>query len=416
MPQTKPAATNRLALTVVSLVFFLWGFITCLNDILIPHLKSLFTLSYGQSALVQFTFFGAYFVFSLPAGRVVSRLGYQNGISLGLLVAAVGAGLFYPAAAASSFPLFLLALFVLATGITFLQVAANPFVTLLGPEETASSRLNLAQALNSLGTTVAPAFGSILILSATVLGAEELAKLSAPEQAAYRTGQAEAVQGPYLLLAAALLALAAFIYFFRLPSFPKEGGRNQGLASIRRVLKHSHLTLGVAALFLYVGAEVSIGSFLINFIADPAIGNMTETTAAHYVAFYWGGAMVGRFLGSWLLRRVDAGRLLGFAAVGATLFVGAAIALQGPPAIYAIVAVGLFNSIMFPTIFSLGIRGLGSLTEEASSLLIMAIVGGAILPLGHGFLADKIGLQWAFALPLLCYLFIAYYGFRGSRA
>ncbi|RZA09333.1 MAG: sugar MFS transporter [Proteobacteria bacterium] len=415
MPKQAPHPTNTLALGVVSAVFFLWGFITCLNDILIPHLKSLFTLSYGQSALVQFTFFGAYFIFSLPAGKVVSRIGYQKSISLGLGIAALGALAFYPAASLSSFGLFLAALFLLAAGITFLQVAANPFVTLLGPEESAPSRLNLAQALNALGTTLAPAFGSLLILSVAVLSAEEVSKLSEGAKDAYHAAQAQAVQGPYLLLAAALALLAAFIYFFRLPSFTKEQGGG-GLKKIFEALKVSHLSLGVLALFLYVGAEVSIGSFLINFIADPKIGNMSENAAAHYVAFYWGGAMVGRFAGAALLKRFDAGRMLGFAAVIAGALVLAAMLTQGFTAIIFIVAVGLFNSIMFPTIFSLGIRGLGRLKEEGASLLIMAIVGGAILPLAHGFLADQVGLQLAFGLPFLCYLYIAHYGFRGSRA
>lgn len=415
--QKQSTLSNKVAISIVSTIFFMWGFLTCLNDILIPHLKSLFNLNYTESALIQFTFFGAYFIVSIPAGKIVSKIGYKNSISLGLLIAAIGALLFYPAAEFAYYPFFLAALFILASGITILQVAANPYVSLLGPQETASSRLNFAQALNSLGTTLAPQFGSMLILSASVIGANQLAQLNAAAQTAYKAQQAAAVQGPYLFLALILVLLAIAIFLFRLPNFPGDtSSREQAHnTSFTDVLKFKHVFKGVIALFLYVGAEVSIGSFLINFISLPEIGNVSESTAASYMPIYWGGAMVGRFIGAVLLRKFDPGKLLGFAGIAATILLVLTILTNGPFAVWAVVSIGLFNSIMFPTIFSLGIRGLGTKTEKASSLLIMAIVGGAIIPMLHGVLADNLGLHLAFVLPAFCYLYITYYGFKGSK-
>lgn len=417
--QSSDNQKHGLALSVLSVIFFMWGFLTCLNDILIPHLKAVFSLSYAQSALIQFTFFGAYFIVSLPAGKVVSKIGYKLSISLGLFVAALGALLFLPAAQMASYPFFLGALFVLASGITVLQVAANPYVSLLGSEKTAPSRLNLAQALNSLGTTVAPYFGSFLILTSAVLSMDQIASLSLDEQNAYKLQQAQTVQGPYLFLAGVLILLSIFIFLFKLPQFKSHDSKTQAevksqKVSVKEVLSHPHVAMGVLALFLYVGAEVAIGSFLINFLAEAHIGNLSESAAANYIVYYWGGAMVGRFIGSALMQKIDPSRLLGVFALVAALLTAVAIGTEGSFAMWSILAVGLFNSIMFPTIFSLGIRGLGPLTEKASSLLIMAIVGGALIPLAHGVLADHWGLQLAFVLPFACYLFIAYYGFKGS--
>ena len=417
VPQPQPGIssaavpTSRMALVVVTSLFFMWGFLTCLNDILIPHLKATFSLNYAQSMLVQFTFFGAYFLMSLPAGKLVSRVGYKRSIIVGLAIAGLGALLFWPAAQLRVYELFLGALFVLATGITILQVSANPYMTLLGPERTASSRLNLAQAFNSLGTAIAPLFGGLLILSGAVLGATQLAALSAPEQLAYQTQQAQSVQGPYVFLALALFALAVVVWLFRLPAIATAGGTRTSLG----VLRHSHVRFGVAAIFAYVGAEVAIGSFLVNYLSQPEIGAMTEQHATRYVSAYWTGAMIGRFIGSALLLRIDPGKLL-------ALFAGVVVALlaitmtsDGMTAVYSIVAIGLFNSIMFPTIFTLGVAKLGVQTDNASSLLVMAIVGGALVPLAQGALADRIGIQPAFVLPLLCYLYIVFYGLRGSR-
>ncbi|HET7674665.1 MAG TPA: sugar MFS transporter [Gammaproteobacteria bacterium] len=410
------AATNTAAMAVMTVIFFMWGFLTSLNDVLIPHLKAVFALNYAEIMLVQFVFFGAYFVTSLPSGRVVARFGYKNSIVIGLLVAGCGAALFYPAAALPSYPVFLAAFFILASGITLLQVAANPYVSLLGPLRTAASRLNLAQALNSLGTTLAPKFGGLLILSATVLGAAEVAKLPAVQQAAYRAAQAHAVQGPYIGLAVVLMLLALGVFLFRLPD-PGATATKTGAAkpAFREVLKHKHLLFGVIGIFVYVGAEVSIGSFMINYISLPAIGNLPEARAANFVALYWGGAMIGRFIGAALLQKIDPRKLLGIFATIAAILVLTTMASTGFVAVWSIVAIGLFNSIMFPNIFTLGIDRLGPLTDRASSLLIMAIVGGAVIPLLQGVLADHIGVHHAFVLPLACYLYIIFYGFRGSR-
>jgi MFS transporter, FHS family, L-fucose permease len=413
---SRSTATPRVALTVATTIFFMWGFLTVLNDVLIPHLKSVFTLNYAQAMLVQFVFFGAYFVMSLPSGKVLARVGYPAAITIGLVVTGVGALMFVPAAKFASYELFLGALFVLASGITLLQVAANPYVSLMGDPKYASSRLTLAQALNSLGTTLGPLFGGALILSGAVLGTEELARLGAAEQAAYRAEQASLVTGPYLGLAATLFVLAVVVWLFRLPALSEA---TEGVAAARHrvtdVLRFRHVRNGVAAIFLYVGAEVSIGSFLINYLSMPEIGGITEAVAATYVSLYWGGAMVGRFIGSVLMRRLDPRHLLGAFACATVALLALTMLTQGSVALWSVVAIGLFNSIMFPTIFTLGIEKMGGLTDKASSLLIMAIVGGAIVPVLQGLLADRIGIQPAFVLPLLCYLYIAWYGFAGSR-
>ena len=409
--------TNRAAMALAMVIFFMWGFLTSLNDVLVPHLKAVFALDYFHVMLVQFTFFGAYFVMSLPSGHIVSRIGYKHSIVGGLLVAGAGALLFYPAAAMPSFGVFLAAFFTLASGITLLQVAANPYVSLLGPERTASSRLNLAQALNSLGTTLAPKLGGLLILSGAVLTSVELARLPAVDRLAYRAHQAALVQGPYLGLAAVLFLVAVGVYLFHLPALASHGddGAGDGRRTFLDALGHRHLRLGIVAIFVYVGAEVSIGSFLINYISLPDIGGMPQSRAATFVSLYWGGAMVGRFVGAGALQRFSPGKLLGVAALVASALVATTMGTSGMVAVWSVVAVGLFNSIMFPNIFTLGIRRMGALTGKASSLLIMAIVGGAVVPLAQGALADAIGVHRAFGLPLVCYLFVAFYGLNGSR-
>ncbi len=404
-------------MAVATVIFFMWGFLTSLNDILVPHLKSVFSLNYARVMLVQFTFFGAYFIMSLPSGEIVSWLGYKHSIVIGLIVAALGALLFYPAAALPSYGVFLTAFFTLAAGITVLQVAANPYVSLLGPERTAASRLNLAQALNSLGTTLAPKFGGLLILSGVVLGAGELARLSPSEQAAYRVQQAALVQGPYLGLSLVLVALAAGVYLLHLPAvepYASPGDRRDAGGSFLDALAHRHLRLGVIAIFVYVGAEVAIGSFLINYIAQPDIGGVSEARAAGFVALYWAGAMIGRFAGAGVLQRADPRRLLALCASAAAMLVLTTMLTSGFAAVWSVVAVGLFNSVMFPNIFALGVERMGPLTGKASSLLIMAIVGGAVVPLLQGVTADAIGVHQAFVLPLACYLYVIYYGLRGA--
>ena len=405
-----------MALTVITTVFFMWGFLTCLNDILIPHLKAVFELNYTEVMLVQFTFFGAYFLMSLPSGKVVSRLGYRLSIVAGLVVTGIGALLFLPASMAQSYPLFLLAFFVLASGITLLQVAANPYVSLLGPPRLASSRLNLAQALNSLGTTIAPKLGGLLILSVAVLGSADLAKLPAAQQAAYKLQQAHLVQGPYLGIALVLFLLALIVWLFHLPAI--EGAdehADDAQHTFFDALAHARVWFGMIAIFVYVGAEVSIGSFMINYISMPGIGDMPEARAAGFVSLYWGGAMIGRFAGSALLTRIDARKLLCTFAIIAGLLVLTTMLTQGHVAMWSVIAIGLFNSIMFPNIFTLGIEKFGPLAGKVSSLLVMAIVGGAVIPLAQGALADRIGVHHAFVLPLLCYAYIVFYSVRGSR-
>ncbi|WP_426662460.1 L-fucose:H+ symporter permease [Rhodanobacter aciditrophus] len=404
------------ALTITTTVFFMWGFLTALNDSLIPHLKAVFELDYTRAMLVQFTFFGAYFLMSLPSGRLVAHLGFKRGMVAGLAIAGAGAAAFWPAAQWRSYPLFLGALFVLATGITVLQVAANPYVALLGPSRTGSSRLTLAQALNSLGTTLAPLFGGWLILSGTVLGSTQVAALPAAEQLAYRSHEAQSVQGPYLGLALVLVLLAVIVGLFRLPVLAEATEQaDREKHTLLDALRHPHVAFGVLAIFFYVGAEVSIGSFMVNYLALPEIGHISEQQASHYVSLYWGGAMVGRLAGSALLAWLDPRKLLAMFAVIAGALVLTSVLTHGDVAMYSIIAVGLFNSIMFPTIFALGIERLGPLTDKASSLLIMAIVGGALVPVAQGALADAIGIQHAFVLPLLCYAYIVFYGRRGSK-
>ena len=405
----------KLAFAVVTSLFFIFGFITCLNDILVPHLKSLFKLDYTQAALVQFCFFSAYFVASLPAGRIVTRLGYKQGTVLGLLITAVGCVLFYPAAGLQSYNLFLTGLFVLACGITLIQVAVNPYIAVLGPSKTASARLTLAQAFNSLGTTIAPMFGSYLILSAGMKSEAEVQSANAATQTAYKTAQAASVQGPYIGLALALVALAVLVALFRLPKIVGSTSRSSATqAQSRSAWSHRHLILGALGIFCYVGAEVAIGSYLVNFLSLGEVGGMSASEAAKYVSLYWGGAMVGRFIGAVVMRKIKPGKVLAFNALCAAALVLVTMAVSGTLAMYAILAVGLFNSIMFPTIFTLAIEGLGESTAQGSGILCMAIVGGAIIPLLQGTLADRMGLHHSFVLPVICYLFIVHYGLRGS--
>lgn len=384
------------ALVSLTSLFFMWGFITCLNDILIPYLKAAFNLSYTQAMLIQFCFFGAYFVISIPAGSLVSKIGYQKGIVTGLAIAGVGCLMFYPAASLGIYSVFLGALFVLAAGITILQVSANPYVSALGPQRTASSRLTMTQAFNSLGTTVAPFFGAMLIFAGSSNN---------------QVSDASAVQLPYILLASALFILAITFFFLSLPEIqqPKEQS-----SADTNAWQHRHLKLGALAIFIYVGAEVAIGSFLVNFLHQPDIAGFNEAQAAKYIAYYWGGAMLGRFIGALVMQKIAAGKVLAFNSVMAIGFVSLAIISSGSLAMWSLLAVGLFNSIMFPTIFSLAIKDLGTSTSQGSGILCLAIVGGAIIPLMQGVLADSIGLQLSFILPAVCYAYIAYFGLKGS--
>jgi len=403
----------RRPLAMVTTLFFMWGFLTSLNDILIPHLKTVFDLNYAKAMLIQFAFFTSYFVFSLPSGKLIDKVGYKKAMVAGLFTMGIGALLFLPAASVPSFPFFLTALIVLAAGMTILQVSANPYVAILGPEKTAASRLNLAQAFNSLGTTIGPKLGGMLILSGAPLAAGAIAAMSAPQLQAYRVEQASSVKMPYLVFALALMALGVAIALFKLPAIASVEQRSGVVHD--SIWRHTHLILGAIGIFVYVGAEVSIGSFLVNYFSQPDIGNISELAAAGLLSFYWGGAMVGRFIGSALQQKIAANKILGVAAIVAALLVITSMLTFGHVAMWTIIAVGLFNSVMFPTIFTLGIEGLGPLTGDGSGLLVAAIVGGAIIPELQGIIADRIGIHHAFFLPILCYIYIAYFAFVGSQ-
>lgn len=394
------------ALISLTSLFFIWGFITCLNDILIPHLKAVFELSYTQAMMVQFCFFGAYFLVSIPASLLIKKVGYQQGIVVGLLTAAAGCVMFFPAASLHSYAIFLLALFVLASGITVLQVSANPYVSILGKAKTASSRLTMTQAFNSLGTTIAPFFGALLIL-------DQAAKTLTINE------QALAVQTPYLVIAGTLFSLAVLFTFIKLPIISTDDNKapnSQEQKATGHAWQFRQLRLGVIGIFFYVGAEVSIGSFLVSFLAEPSIAGLAESQAAHYIAYYWGGAMIGRFIGAVVMQKISAGCVLAFNGVAAIAMLLVAIFFDGKVAMWSILLVGFCNSIMFPTIFSLAVTGLGKYTSQGSGLLCLAIVGGAILPLLQGVLADNVDIQFSFFLPLLCFVYIVFYGISGFKA
>lgn len=388
----------KIAFALMTSLFFMWGAIVSLNDILIPHFKGLFNMNYTETMLIQFSFFGAYFLMSIPASIVIGKVGYKNGIVTGLIIVGVGCLIFLPASWIISYPLFLFGLFTMATGNVFLQVVANPYVSILGPSETASSRLNLAQGINSLATTLAPLFGAFIILGNYDTVAEGAA----------------AVQGPYIGLAVFAFIVAGIFAFAKLPTVIKEKGKKiKG-----NVLKFRQLRLGVIALTLYVGAEVAIGSFIVNFLGEPYIAGLEEKTAATYIPLYWGGLMVGRFAGSAILQKVSAQKVLLIAAIASFILVGVTIIETGFVSMWAMLGVGLFNSIMWSNIFAMSIDGLGEYTTKASGILVMAPVGGAIFPLLQGILADMpmVGLHLSYILPLICYLFIIYYAVNGYKA
>jgi FHS family L-fucose permease-like MFS transporter len=407
-----PQTTNKAALSVVTTLFFMWGFLTALNDILIPHLKPIFDLNYAQAMLIQFAFFSSYFIFAIPSGKIIDVVGYQRAMVIGIFTLGLGAFLFIPAAMVASYPLFLGALIVLAAGMTVLQVSANPYVAILGPPRTASSRLNLAQAFNSLGTTIAPYLGGLIILSA-VPSMDEIRHMAPDVLQAFRVHQASSVKLPYLGLGLIAMILGVAIALFKLPVI-SSAEHHKGEVT-ESIWKYRHLILGVIGIFAYVGAEVSIGSLMVNYFSQKEIGNISEKVAAGYVSFYWGSAMVGRFIGSAMLQKLRTNLVLGTAAVVAFILVCISMLTFGHLAMWSIIIVGLFNSVMFPSIFTSGIHQLGPLTSKGSTYLIMAIVGGAILPVLTGVLADRIGVHHSFILPAICYLYIVYYGYVGSK-
>jgi FHS family L-fucose permease-like MFS transporter len=418
------SVTDGRAMTVAMILFFMVGFLTCLNDIIIPHLKSIFELNYMQAMLVQFAFFSSYFVFSYPGGRCVDWLGYKKTMVLGLMTMAAGAAGFIPASYVASFPVFLGALILLAAGMTTVQVAANPYVTIIGPSSTASSRLNLAQAFNSVGTFIAPFVGGLLILrGAPQITSTVLHSMNSVAHQSYRQAQASSVRLPYAGMALLLALLATALGLLRLgrPSSgrtqPVHHSREGVLTQITRqeIWHHPWLLCGALGIFTYVGAEVTIGSLLVNYMGLPQVAGLREQTAANYLMFYWGGAMIGRFIGSAILQRVNTGLLLCVFAVGASVLVLTSILSSGRLAMDAMLGVGFFNSIMFPSIFTLGIQDLGPLTSKGSSLMIASIVGGALVPLATGRLADRIGLQPSFIVTVICYAYIALFAAAAIR-
>ena len=390
----QPQGKQTFAFIAMTCLFFFWGFITVLNDILIPFLKESFDLNYTQAMLVQFCFFGAYFIVSPFAGRIIDKVGYQQGIVLGLLTTASGCLLFYPSAGFHSYALFLFAFFVLAAGITVLQVAANPYVAALGSEKTAASRLNLAQAANSFGTTVGPLVGSALILGVVAT-------------------DASAVQMPYVMLGGLLVAAALVFRSIKLPVL--EHVESQESDSDDSVWNYRHLVLGALAIFLYVGGEVSIGSFLVNYFSEESIAGLSTADAGEMVAYYWGAALIGRLVGAALMNYIAATKYLAVNALIAMVMILVSMNTTGSVAMWSILAVGFFNSIMFPTIFTLAVNGLGSMTSKGSGLVCQAIVGGALVPLIQGFAADTVGIQMSFAVPLVCYIYIGWYALRGAQ-
>jgi len=429
MSQKKSYQSSFISVTIL---FFLWGFITVLVDSLVPRLKEVFEMSYAKTVLVQFAFFTAFFVISLPAGAILTKIGYKKGIVLGLVIMAIGCLLFYPAAEYRNFNVFLVGYFTLAAGITVLQVAANPYVALLGSEDGASSRLNLSQAFNSLGTTIAPVVGALFLLSDSVKTSEEISLLNNTDKASYYAAEAATVQTPFLFIAAFIGILALTFSFIKLPKVMEESPKGGYLA----LLKNKMMMLGALGIFVYVGAEVAIGSFLVNYFDDMNLAviiaenqtmmNIANTIASTFnktfsnsdpksllgifIIFYWGGAMIGRFIGAYLTKIMSPGRVLSIFALLAIALIAISINTVGLLSMWSILAVGLFNSIMFPTIFTLTLEGLGDLKAQASGLLCMAIVGGAIIPFAFGSLIDGFGFKTAFILTMICYGYILYYG------
>ena len=429
MSQKKSYQSSFISVTIL---FFLWGFITVLVDSLVPRLKEVFEMSYAKTVLVQFAFFTAFFVISLPAGAILTKIGYKKGIVLGLVIMAIGCLLFYPAAEYRNFNVFLVGYFTLAAGITVLQVAANPYVALLGSEDGASSRLNLSQAFNSLGTTIAPVVGALFLLSDSVKTSEEINLLNSTDKASYYAAEAATVQTPFLFIAAFIGILALTFSFIKLPKVMEESPKGGYLA----LLKNKMMMLGALGIFVYVGAEVAIGSFLVNYFDDMNLAviiaenqtmmNIANTIASTFnktfsnsdpksllgifIIFYWGGAMIGRFIGAYLTKIMSPSRVLSIFALLAIALIAISINTVGLVSMWSILAIGLFNSIMFPTIFTLTLEGLGDLKAQASGLLCMAIVGGAIIPFAFGSLIDGFGFKTAFILTMICYGYILYYG------
>ena len=403
---------NRV-LSLLTSLFFTWGFITVINNTLLPHLRSVFDLNYTQTTLIESVWFIAYFFASIPSARLIERIGYQKSMIWGLGMMAFGAFMMIPAAQLPSYGLTLVALFVIACGITLLQVSANPYVAVLGSPETASSRLNLVQAFNSLGATLAPLFGAYLILGRSASGTAEAGHVMTQAE---KLADAHAVQLPYLIVAGVLVVLALLISRFPMPAMHHSSTARVSVTERKKMSlwRHRNLVLGIPAIFIYLIAEIGVGNLFINFTGQPEIGGLSHEQGAHYLFLLWGGMLVGRFIGAWAMRRTTAERVLAFCAVGAFIVMMVAALGTGHTAMWALISVGLFHSVMFPTIFTLGIKDLGPLTEEGAGLLIMAIAGGALVVV-QGWLADTVGLQRSFLLTAACELYVLFYAMWGSK-
>jgi FHS family L-fucose permease-like MFS transporter len=394
-------------------LFFIFGGITSLNDVIIPKLKELFTLNYTQAMLIQFCFFTAYLVIGIPGAQLVKKIGYMRGAVVGLLTMMVGCLLFIPASATATYGLFLLALFVLASGVVVVQVVSNPLISLLGPAKTVHSRLTFAQAFNSLGTTVFPRVGSAIILGG--LAGVTAAQLSGTALDQYRSNETRAIVHTYIGLAVALAIIAAVVWMFRNKLKGEKHDHSSPLAGFS-LLKRTRFAFGALCIFLYVGAEVSIGSLIVNYLMQRDVLAIPDATAGKFISYYWGGAMVGRFIGSYFLRLMSPGKILATVAAGAILLVLVSANSTGTTSAYSLLAIGLMNSIMFPTIFSLACEKLGPQAADGSGIINIAICGGAVVPLLTGVLADRSGsLHFALLLPAICYAIIAAFGIYARR-
>jgi len=419
MTTSAPITERRYVapLILVTTLFFLWALGVNLNDVLIPHLKKVFDLNDFQSALIQVAFFGGYCFSALPAGRLLERIGYKNGIAVGLVTCAAGALLFIPAASIQVYGLFLFASFVMACGQGVLEVAANPYVTLLGPAESSERRLNLAQSFNAVGAVVTPFIGAAFILSALEYSREKLTAMTPAEMAAYRTAVVSTVRTPYLVIAGLFLAYAVVIFFSQLP----EVGATDGIVKqestgeeLRDILHYKHLVKGVIAQFFYVGAQIGVGSFVIR-LAQHSIPGMLQKDAAFYLKLHLIGFMIGRFSGSYIMKRVPAARLLSLFSLSTLICLLVVVLGSGVAPLWAVVLIGFFHSIMFPTIFALSVKQLGRYTKLGSSLLVASIIGGAIFPAIMGFISDHSNIRVAFIVPLICQAYVLYFAVRGYR-
>ena len=417
--QSAPLTERKYALpfALVTSLFFLWSIGVNLNDVLIPHLKKAFNLTDFQSSFIQVAFFGGYFLAAFPAGRLMEKIGYKKGLLIGLLICAAGTLLFLPAATSRAYWFFLLALFVMSSGQSFLEVGANPYVTVLGPPESSERRLNLAQSFNSIGAVLVPTLGAAFILSGIDYTPSQRAAMSSQQLQNYIATETNMVKMPYLLITGIFLLVAAMIYFARLPEVQPgkiEDAIERDGQSANSIWAHPHLIKGVIAQFFYVGAQVGIGSFVIRF-AKHAMPSTPEKMAALFLVAHQTGFMIGRFSGSWMMKRIPAPRLLAAFGIGALICVMIGIGMNGLASVLAIVLVGFFNSIMFPTIFALSLKNLGALTKRASSLLVMSIIGGALIPAAMGKISDVSNIQVAFIMPLICYTYVIYFAMRGYK-